>query len=292
MRTYLADFFEEFAYGARDAEYLLRTYDAVMSDTQARDRLDEALRMYDTDTHCDYDRLIALADEAAAVTGIHEYTLELLLFICLSRRLRDIYREQGIDDDLFYRSMLDLRYKLEECKAVKGIVGSFVAWWFKGFFDLTRFGIGRLQFEIVNFEAHYEANGVTLTPDSKVVNVHIPRSGEPLDEDSCRDAYSRAAEFFKNDVGETVAFVCHSWLLYPEHKTILSERSNVYRFMMSYHIVNHGIDKHRSDLWRLFDTDEQHPDKLPADTSFRRRYIAHLKNGGKLGWGYGVLIWK
>lgn len=292
MRTYLVGFFEEFAYSPDDADCLLRAYDAATANAAARDKFEEALGLYDADIHCDYDQLISLADDAAAMTGIHEYTLELLLFICLSRRLQAIYRERGIDEALFHRSMLDLRYKLEECKAVKGIVGSFVAWWFKGFFDLTRFGIGRLQFEIVDFEAQYEADGVTLTPDSKVINVHIPRSGEPLDEASCRDAYARAAAFFKSDVGETTAFVCHSWLLYPENKTILPERSNIRRFMMLYHIVDHGIDKHRSDLWRLFDTDEQRPDKLPTDTSVRRCYAEHLQNGGKLGWGYGVLIWK
>ena len=44
------------------------------------------------------------------------------------------------------------------------------------------------------------------------------------------------------------------------------------------------------DLWRLFDTEDRNPDRLPTNTSFRKRYVDHLKNGGLVGWGYGVFF--
>jgi hypothetical protein len=47
---------------------------------------------------------------------------------------------------------------------------------------------------------------------------------------------------------------------------------------------------HSSDLWRLFDTKEMNPDRLPIDSSLRRAYVDHLKKGGKTGWGYGVIV--
>lgn len=60
--------------------------------------------------------------------------------------------------------------------------------------------------------------------------------------------------------------------------------------MKRYDIIKWGVNKHKTDLWRLFDTDECHPDRLPTDTTARRRYARHIKAGGKLGWGYGVFF--
>jgi hypothetical protein len=73
---------------------------------------------------------------------------------------------------------------------------------------------------------------------------------------------------------------------------MLSHTSNVYRFMKRFDIVTSGTSPAREDLWRLFDTDEKEWDKLPADTSLRRAYVEHLKQGGAVGWGHGVFIMK
>lgn len=194
MKAYLNEFFSTCSYTDDDAAYLLGVYDRITADAIACDCFDKAVAEYKKET-CDYARLIALADEAAGTVDVHEYTAELLVYMCLSKALRERYRARGIDDEIFWNSMLDLRYKLEECKTVKGVVGSFVATWFEGFFAMTRFALGRLQFELVPFGHHYEKDGKTLTPDSNVINVHIPRTGTPLDADECERAYARAAAF-------------------------------------------------------------------------------------------------
>ena len=136
----------------------------------------------------------------------------------------------------------------------------------------------------------YEKNGVKLERDkSKVINVHIPRTGKPLDKESCDKSYAMARKFFKEQVGENCPFVCYSWLLYPENKQILPPHTNTYRFMSEYDII--GWDNNDGeDLWRLFDTEERNPDKLPADSTMRRCYIDHLKNGGKVGCGFGIKL--
>ena len=55
---------------------------------------------------------------------------------------------------------------------------------------------------------------MVLTPSTKVINVHIPRTLTPLDKESREDSYRRAAEFFKGELGGApTVFVCHSWLL-------------------------------------------------------------------------------
>lgn len=286
MKTYLTEFLKRFSYAEEDAIVLLTAFDTLSRDAA----FTEALSCYREAVSCDHDRLIALADEAALRVGVHPYTADLLVYILLSETLHERYRERGIDDTVFYDTMCDLRYKLEECKAVKGIVGTFVPFWFAGFFDMTRFALGRLQFELVPFEAEYEQNGKRLTADSTVINVHIPRDGTPLDQVRCDEAYRKAAEFFRPQLNGTIAFVCYSWLLYPELKTILPAHSNMVRFASQYELLRWGVNKDSPDLWRLFDTDERHPDRLPQDTTARRSVAAHLRAGGLLGWGYGVFL--
>ncbi|MBQ4618183.1 MAG: DUF5596 domain-containing protein [Clostridia bacterium] len=273
-----------------DVTVLLRAFDRLQGHPEARAAFDEACALYRAAPPHDHAEMLRLAETAARHSGVHEYAAEFLLYACLSDTLLSRYRERGLSETLFWNTLQDLRYKLEECKAVKGIVGTFVASWFEGFFELTRFAFGRLQCEVIPFEADYEKDGKTLTPTSRVLNVHIPRDGTPLDPARCEEAYAEAAAFFRKEIDGPMAFVCFSWLLYPENETILSDKSNIVRFMKRYDVIRHGTNKNRPDLWRLFDTDEQNPDRLPTDTSARRAYVRHLQNGGKLGWGYGVFF--
>ena len=191
---------------------------------------------------------------------------------------------------IYHDSVLDLKWKLEECKTVKGICGSFVAAWFPGFFNMTRFALGRLQFELTTIGFDYEKNGIKLKKDeSIVINVHIPRTGTPLDKASCDTSYAQAREFFKDKIGKNAAFICNSWLLYPENKHILSPHSNTYRFLSEYDIVKWQTNT-GEDLWRLFDTDEKNPSRLPTNGSFRACYVEHLKKGGRVGTGVGIKL--
>ncbi len=290
LKSYLEGFFQRFAYAPEDAAVLLEAYDKIMQNPETETMWKQAINLYIESINCDYAEIIEIADAVATKLYLQEYTVELLVFICLSQNAQKVYALHGIDEQIFHDNMLDLKYKLEECKLVKGIVGSFVAKWFAGFFNLTRFTLGRLQFEIIKFGEQYEKDGKVLTPESKVINIHIPRTMTPLDAKSCDEAFEKAKAFFKSETGEVCAFVCGSWLLYPENKDILPKHSNIYRFMLRFDVIKSRIDKERNGLWRLFDTDEKNADKLPADSSVRRAYVEHLKKGGKTGTGFGVFF--
>lgn len=289
MREYLVEFFREFGYDEGDAEILLSTYDAITENGEADRLLCEALAAYEADYNLNYEiEVYNKAKEITRVTGLHAYTVELLVFICMTKHLKALYIEQGIDLQIYRDSVLDLKWKLEECKVVKGVCGSFVAPWFVGFFNLTRFALGRLQFELVTLWFDYEGHGVKIEKDkTRVISVHIPRTNTPIDKESCDKAYAQARRFFKDRFGADCPFACYSWLLYPANKDILAPQSNTYRFMAEYEVIK-SDDNNGEDLWRLFDTDEKDPDKLPTDTSMRRRYVEHLKKGGKVGEGLGV----
>ncbi len=291
MREYLTWFFKEFEYCPDDAAFLLAAYDDLMQNAESRALLERAVATYEADINCDYTALTADVKKASRIADVHNHTADLLLFICLSRHLRDLYAQKGIDQAIWHDSMLDLRYKLEECKLVRGITGMFVAFWMPGWFKMTRFALGRLQFEVVDFGREYQKNGVALAKDSKVLNMHIPRSGQPLSKELYEDSFSRAKAFFKDTFPENtpLPFVCHSWLLYPEHADFLPARSNVRRFMEEFDILSWDHSDGES-LWCLFDTNERNPARLPTDTSLRRAFVKRLLDGGRVGWGYGILF--
>ena len=100
---------------------------------------------------------------------------------------------------------------------------------------------------------------------------------------------SAAREFFRAENGETYPFVCWSWLLFPDNKQLFSEKSNTYRFLSEYDIIDVDYDN-GENLWRLFDTEERNPDRLPTDTRVRRNYVAYLKSGKRVGWGLGIKL--
>ena len=293
MKEYLVGFWKEFEYSDDDAAYLLDVYDQIMSNQETEKAWNTLLNCYGQDIRYPWKELMEGADPIADALNIHQYTVHLLLAQCLSHRLRAEYEKQGLGLEMYHNAMLDIRYKLEECKLVRGIVGTFVFSWFGRFFDVTRFAIGRLQFELIPFGKSYEKNGLVLTPENVVINVHIPRTCTPLDEKSCDEAFKRAKEFYqvRGEIGNPCVFYCSSWLLYPENRSILSPKSNVYKFMERFDVFDHKITPDGNDLWRLFDTDEKNPDRLPTDTFMRRAYVQHLKNGGRTGTGRGVYLY-
>ncbi len=290
MRTYLQDFFTEFGYDPTDAAHLLDAYDKITANAEANTLFQEAIAAYQADINCDYNTLTAQSKKAARLTDVHNHTTDLLLFICLSKHLKQCYLARGIDLSIWHDSMLDLRYKLEECKLVRGVCGMFVAFWMPGWFKMTRFALGRLQFEVVDFNRTYENNGITLGKESKVLNMHIPRSGMPLSKAAYEDSFARAKAFFAEQFPDgPVPFVCHSWLLYPKMTEFVPARCNVISFLSEFEILSWD-DSDGESLWCLFDTAERNPDRLPTDTTLRRAFVERLKSGGRVGWGYGILF--
>jgi len=309
MRRYIIDFLNEFEYPAEAVGCLLQAYDAICTGTDGDAVSDDAtgrladkadttavfgklLDAYKADIHCDFKQLVAEMKGLSEAVGIHEYTGNLLLFICLTRRLKQYYTEAGIDLAIWYTSMLDLKWKNIECQLVHGIWGTFVPDWYTRFFHMTRFGFEKLQFETVCFGHYYEKNGITLVPDSVVLNVHIPRTGTRLDRDSLNHSYDLGREFYREQFeGHPIVFVCKSWMLYPKNLELLSEHSNLRAFMSDYDIIEQGEYPDYTDVWRLFDTAYTgDSSKLPGNSSLRRGYKSWIERGEKTGWGYGVSL--
>lgn len=289
MKNYLRNFMIKCEYDSQDIDYLLCAFNKVENNLVAKGHFEKCLSLYKQNYKVDFSKeVFPLFDLIFKQLDLPYYTIPLLVFMAMTKQTKAFYEEQGISEQIYWDSMLDLKYKMEKCKVIKGIVGLFTNW-FIYFLRLEIFGLGRLQFRVIKFGKTYNKDGITLLPDDLVIDVHIPEMKAPFDKASRDDAYDKAFEFFKDKVNKKV-YVCDSWLLGPINKQLLNPKSNIYSFMSEFDIISSGVYRENEDLWRIFDTNEQNPDKLPADTSLRRAIINHLKSGGRLEYGFGVLI--
>ena len=274
---------------------LLAALDRIGGDAVAAAWLERLMAQYDASAEsCNYRQMLGDMQAMGQALGLHEYTVSLLLYLCLGERLRLRYAERGIDEAIYTASMMDLRCKLEECRLVHGVVGSFVASWFAGFFNLTRFTLGRLQFEVVKTKHDYTVGGELLPAGSRAINIHIPRTGTRLDHGEVQAAYRQAAAWFADQFeGQPIVFTCSSWMLDPWNLTVLSPTSNMAAFYGDFEVVESGSYDSYKDVWRLFDClYTGNPDDLPADSSLRRAYIDRIRRSEPTGWGRGFFWWK
>ncbi len=291
MKEYIVSFCEEFQFPAEATAALLNAFEKLTENPSAMDLFQTQIDLYRHDELTDYNEALSLVNKASQLSGANPYTVFLLFYICLSQHTRELYEQKKIDYSIFYHSMSDLKYKLYECHKLYGVWGTFVANWFPGFFQLTRFALKRLQFETEIFHNTYSNNGYTLNPGDIVLNVHIPSAGPLLHED-CLESYRMASAFYKDlFIQKPTAFVCSSWLLFPSHKEFLPEKSNILTFMNDFDIITSGHSEDQDVLWRIFYKEYTgNVDELPKDTSLRRAYIDWLRKGNQPGYGYGVFL--
>lgn len=293
----LLKIFEDYSYPEESRRVFAQAYGRIAADPAANAAAGEILGRYAADILCDQEKMREDFAALAAPFGIHEYTAKFLLYLLLLPQLEKNYEAAKLPHEIFVESAADLKYKLTECRLVKGIWGSFVTPWFRDFYALRLFSFGLLQFRRIcyNPERHhirYEKDGFCLTADTPLIDVHIPRTGKHLDHDEVMREYRRAAVFFRERFGvERAAFFCASWLLFPPNLELLRPDSNLARFIRDFDILYSSEFSDYTELWRLFDMDYTgDPDALPADTSFRRGYIRWLKEGRKTGRGIGIFL--
>ena len=294
MIAYAVDFMNEIGFDKEAAECLSHDLEVMLSNRESRAIIEECVALYGKDEHIDYNEILTNMSRAAELSGIHVYSAQLLIFILFSKHLRELYKQRGISDRIWLDSMCDLKWKLWECKAVKGVWGSFVAGWFHRFFDVTRFALGRLQFETVAVKDNCIVNGKEIKAGMKALAIHIPRTMTPLTKKSRLDSYRQAIEFYAGEFGDQpIIFSCHSWLLSEEMPSLLRDGSNIKSFIEDFVIV--GYEKANagdySEAWRLFDMEYTgNIDDFPEDSTLRRNYKEYLKNGGVMGCGLGYFF--
>jgi len=241
-----------------------------------------------------YRELLPKIEFLSVFHGVNKFTLDFVFLLCLCENLLNDYKLAGLSEQLFYDTMADLKYKLLECIECKGVPGTFVAFWFDGFFYLRRFCFGRFQFELSTYNGEEKTlkSGRKLKKGDRFIGFHIPSSGVPLTDDVRMDSYKKAYEHFKVFFDDgNVLFGCGSWLLFPKHKEFLPKEMNILKFMNDFEIVNSRETKDFHDKWRVFGKDAKLPvSKLPRDTKLKKAYAEWLEKGNKTGDAFGVIL--
>jgi len=297
MRKYIESITKKIGFPNEATEFFLMLYDKLGADELVRlEKLESIYFMNDAVGRSENEinslvcnKLSSFASERA----LDYRAVHMLFLIMCTKELRLRYAEIGLSDEMYYDIVRDLRYKVIECKKYAGIWGSMNFSWFHRHFLVKLFAIGRFQYEEEVFRNEsYDFGDVHLKKGDRVINIHIPSSGA-ITEDLRLESYRRAYEFFKRDGNRYVVFVCNSWLIYPENVHIYPENSNLAGFMGDFDIIS--SDEHPvlpfPNAWRVFYKDYYgDTSKLPQNTSLEKNIVKWLENGGKIGDGYGVIV--
>lgn len=280
---YLNRFFERFDYPREARDTFFQAYEKITEPD-----FFQQIELY-KEGRIDYTEALNIMNGVAEKTGIHQFTVKLLLFILLSEHLERLYKEKGLSEKIFYDSMCDLKYKLLECHKLHGVWGGMTASWFPRFFDVTRFALGRLQFELMDSWFDYDDEDIHIKTGEHIINVHIPSSGKLLQED-CLDSYKQAYEFYKEYQKDGVLYMyCHSWLLEPALEEILDENSNIIKFKRNYRVFRTDKRDVFPDAWRVFYKTNVPFEEYPEDNSLQKKIKEYLLKGNTIGYGLGVM---
>lgn len=229
--------------------------------------------------------------KALACETVPECAVNLLFLLECSGFLLECYDEAGIAHDVFWDTMRDMRWKMNECRRLTGHLGILPIGWYPGFLDVKRFALGRLQYDDTTFSREpCTVCGYSLREGDFVLSCHIPSSG-PLPPERCIDSFKRAYAFFSDRLREDgiLPIVCGSWLLYPPYLPLFGD--NTRDFVRNFHIASTKVTETFNDAWRVFGKYyEGSTEGFPTDTSLQRRFVDYIKRGGSFGTGFGILL--
>ena len=280
MREWLETIFDDMDFPMEARESLLKDYDKIT----LCPAFVYPLNQYNQDLFLDHKAARENLTDSAPSYGVHPYAALFLVYCCMAYHLKDLYIQKEISLEIWKDTMKDARCKLMECHNVYGIWGSFVTHWIPRFFEMTCFGIGRLEFEVIPSPISCSE----LSKGEKAINIHIPSRG-PLYEEEITDSFTKAKEFFRDQVPKGI-FVCHSWLLNPDLPLFLDTKSRILAFQRRFIIEEAHDDPSFGDCWRIYNIYyDKHPENLPRETALQRAYADWLAAGHQPKCGFGWL---
>lgn len=286
----ITTFCREYDYPQEVCDALLDACQVICTNEKAAALLEQNQQMLWREQFTAVGDDLALLDQAAELTDIHPYTVHLLFYVLCAEQTKQLYLERGISPEIYRTSMLALKWKMQKTYKMYGVRGSAWAAWFRPFFLLHRFGIGRLEFELSPALADYQTRDHAVKKGDTVVNVHIPAAG-PLTHDAVVSSYQQAARFFEAHFPNgVVPFQCGSWLLYPPVLDMVPQ-GNLWAFSRDYDII--AVEKYPSedDRWRVFLVPETVPvEDYPEETTLQRKLKAWLLEGHTMGIGVGMFF--
>lgn len=297
MREYIQDLMEKIEFEREAQKYFLKFYDSLgEDDIQTLKKLKKRLfigNVWGASAGRMLPALTPALEEFAKKNGMHRYSADMLFLLYCARRLQENYALTGLSEAIFYETMRDLTYKLEECKKMYGVYGTFVYSWFFRHYTMQLFQLGCFQYEKIpfRFEDYRYKDSTMIKRGEQVYNIHIP-SGVHLTEQARMDSYKKLYEFVKTPETTYIPITCSSWLLYPSNRQVYPEHSNLMGFLNDFDIISsEESEEVFPDAWRVFYKEfDGDTSQLPRETTLQRRYIDWLDAGNKVGGGTGVFL--
>lgn len=139
------------------------------------------------------------------------------------------------------------------------------------------FRIGELEYEMKHIN------------DKPVIDIHIPSDAD-FSKNACDESLNFAHRFFAKFFPEyeNCEYRCHSWLLAPELRNMLSPETNIINFQDRFVIVDKGEPDTEFIEW-LYNTKSKNYENLPENTSLQRNMKRYLLSGGTICNAVGIL---
>ena len=131
----IKDICERLSFPVEATEVFIKGYADIRGADGCLALLDRAKSLFFEDDPKQYRTVLA---EIATKTGIHKYTVDMIFLLYCTDRAKESFSALGISDNIFYDTMYDLTIKLDECKRLYGVWGTFVVWWYPEFFKARR----------------------------------------------------------------------------------------------------------------------------------------------------------
>ena len=212
----------------------------------------------------------------------------LLLSLLLAYRLKCLYGEKGIPDDILRATLSDIGIWAKTYYSYSGEMGIAELDWINNHLNFKIFRLGRLQFEIKKSPFDFE----DIKKGDPIISMHIPE-GEPLLKEKCEESLNLARKFFAKYFPEHnySYFYCHSWLLDQTNAEFLGENSNIVKFASLFRKISRDETLAATKYVFRWNITADEVAGAKAETKLQKAIQAHLAEGKKL-YATGGLIKK
>ena len=273
----------EFDFSEDELAETLKIFDEMARCDEAMELLLPLYEGYRDRHELDFDNLTKeCLPKVSALTAMHRYRINLPVMAALAPHSKYFYDKIGIPYKVWRDSLMDIKWKLNECVLTNGFIGSRASDWFKAWYFADRLTFHRLQFEIAHATADYKSESFDIKVGDRLIGLHIPSDTTLKFNKENRDiSYALASEYYSQFFDKLpIVLRCSSWLLAPFHSEILPKGANIREFEEEFEKAYSAPG--RGDLWRIFNTDTLPETKdLPENSSLQRAYKEYMLRGGE-----------
>ncbi|MET9380602.1 acyltransferase domain-containing protein [Streptomyces sp. NPDC002928] len=218
----------------------------------------------------------------------------LFVLVAALPSVRAHHRDRGIPHEVTRRTLADAGRNIAAHRRWYGRGGMLRPRWLSLHFRGELFQLGRLQFQRGRIgswtSGSIAAEGLPLGPGDPALGLHIPDFSGPLTPQACDRSLALARDFFARHYPEEPYQVvtCGSWLLDPQLRKYLPERSNIVRFQQRFRLSHLPTEPEDMTPVRfVFGTGDEPLERLPRRTRLERAVVDHLREGGHWYVGHG-----